>query len=506
MDEELATGDLVGTTFQRSEASSPLIVNLDLAGEDAKSFMESCVRENQILVLHEFLEGFYLKIQRSSLGATRSFLDAQALDLAVNLWHIYHSSSRIQHDTCLVLHTWLPRLTRGSGNPELWRLLFRAASDESDVPGRKDSLLLKCMAHWSVAHIEQCREWIISEAVTEQDDNDFGPLVLFLLATSGQSTVTEPFSSVQVNPRSNWASTKEFVVAATSIAVQSLVAVSSESPVARVRRDRVPPPGLTLCIMLSQVGRKQFRSVCSVVLSSLSDPSKTKDHPTLEVILLRLYLLFPHLMDLGTVMTRQALVRAAQDSIGIWSEWNCYWDDRMDGWFGVLKQQQQGGLGCSKALIELSRKQPLLILRKLPNITALLFADASPSGNHPRGNSTGPDAFLYASLSKGRSVKVTLRHWGDSFGEPLWLLFLDVIQAMPPEVLYTIVAPLEAWLSLYLDLLFLASPDTTVRWEGRVGEVCGAYRQHNPEQWQAWVARLEEAKHVQVVRFLRTLE
>jgi hypothetical protein len=478
---DLARCKLVTASFRRCETSSPPTV--DLNGDGVRPFMELCLKANQMMALREFLEGFYSQL--------RSSFETQALDLAVDLWQLFHSSVGFNRDTT-VLHTWFPLLTRNIGKPELWRLLFQVSSEAFDLPGRRDCLLWKCMELWTDSHMEKCQEWILFQASSDKSGSlyDFGKFALFLTASSGQSSVVELITATQENRQSSWARTNEFVVAATSIALQSLLGEPpTESLLALVRRPHVRPPGLSLLILLSKVGKKQFRSVCGIMLSELSDPVKKEGHATIEVILLRLYLLFPHWMDLGAAVARQALVYAAQNNLDVWSHWTCYWDDRFDGWLEALAQQ--GEFGCSKALIELSRKQPLLILRKLPKISTLLSADASPGVGPVRNAVLPPHKILFASTRKNRSVKVSLRLWGDSFGERLWLLFLDVVQAMPPEVLYMIVPPWETFLMVYLELLS-STGSLTGRLKSRIGDVCGAYRQHNLKQWQKFSMRWDE--------------
>jgi hypothetical protein len=474
---EVAPCKLVANTFHRCEASfSP--IDLNLVGDNDRSFMEACMKANKMLALEEFLEQFYSKL-RCSTAATRPSLETQAVDLSVSLWQVFHSSVGLHRDTT-VLCAWLPRLTRNVGKPELWRLLFQGSSQAC-----VDSLLWKCMSYWTDSHIVTCQEWILRQASTDKADSsyDLGKCAVFLSAASGQSSAIEPIAAVQVGCRSNWAGSKEFVMAATLITLQSLLGdPPTESSLALVRRPRVPAPGLTLLVLLCKVGKKQFRSVCSMVISELTNPMKIESQLTLEVILLRLYLLFPRWMDLGAAVAREALVHAAQNNLDFWSEWTCYWDDYIDGWLDSVAQK--GEFGCSKVLIEVSRKQPLLVLRKLSVISAMLSLDASPGVISKRNVVLPPHMILYASTRKGHSMKVSLRLWGDSFSERLWLFCLDVVQAMPAEVLYTILPPWEAFLSLYLELL--SSSNMTGQLKGRISDLCVAYRQHNPEQWRTF--------------------
>jgi hypothetical protein len=492
--DKLPTCECTDSKFKLQELRSPQILNFDLSDDASRGYIKSCVIENQMSILEDYLQEYYSKILRLTFDM-RSSSKSQALNLAVQLLEVYHSFGSSSDTT--VLHTWLPRLTRNEGSPELWKLMFEVSCS--------DSVLLKCMTSWTNLHVTKCKDWILSQSTEQNVSFDFGKFALFLASTSGQScSPMEQFSKpMTTHSGSAWAGTKDFVVAGTTIAIRSIRQLPESKTSALCRRNSLLP-GLTLCVLISKCGKKQFRSVCDVVLSELAstDNGNVAMKSALEVLLLRLYLFFPHWMDLGTAAARKALMNASEENAHLWSDWKSHFDDRIDSLLDVV---QVGEFGMAKALVEMSRKQPLLILRKLPTISALLYANAKTSANFMdnRKDQRGIVEGQHISGSivvpmRGNSVKLSFHHWGYTFLEPLWMMVLDVLLAMPHEVLYSCGTKLGLFdcLMLYLELLsvqrHLNSAREVERMKVKLGNIVIAFQKYNMERWQEWMSMFKE--------------
>lgn len=490
--------DVAGTEMDElkhcEDPSLPILL-FDLAGDAARNFIATCIQNNRFNLLDEWLEGLVLKQNMEAFGsqaADRSL----STELAIDLLKVYQSLSHAQNGASKMVLKWVPRISRSTGTPELWELIFHISSD---VPTSmvSISLLSKCLSSWTMLHVSQCKDWIIALGNGNTPCYDYQNIALFLISTSEQpSAPLELFSEAPSVPiQSDWAISKDFVVSATSIAIRSL-RQSRELPESPLCRRNGLPSGVTLLFLVARCGKKQLRSVGDLILQELSAPD-TEDSMrlNLEIVFLRLYLCFPHWMDLGSAAARNALMSASERQAHNWVDWRSSFDDKIDDMLDALGS---GELRVTKTLVHLSRKQPLLVLRKLPKISALLYADATiliDDRRERRGVITGQN------LSENRQVKfhgkdgVTLliQHWGYSYLEPLWVALLDVLTTIPHEVLFScgIKVGLLDFLEVYLELLSvqlqLLSAHKASRLKGQLGDVFATFRKCNSKGWKEWL-------------------
>ena len=230
-----------------------------------------------------------------------------------------------------------------------------------------------------------------------------------------------------------------------------------------------------------------------MILEELSETNDGRPgNEVFDVLLLRLYLNFPQWMDLGSSESRNVLMRASESFSSSWTNWLSSFDDHIDD---LLQSVLTGETKSVKQLADLSRKQPLLIIRKLPIISAILSDDARAYSPYNR------KGFLVAeNLSGKRDVtfhgkmsKINILHWGCSYTEPVWASFLDILSSMPPEVLFTcgVKAGLLELLTIYVQLLSvqlqLLSADKTLRLKTKLVEAFTAFKQINGGSWTEWL-------------------
>ena len=164
----------------------------------------------------------------------------------------------------------------------------------------------------------------------------------------------------------------------------------------------------------------------------------------------------------------------------------------------LLREFHTGDSKVLKSLTEFSRKEPLLMLRKLPRMSSILEASATMSNNGSvrdvKGVITGQILAGPRDVRfHGRLVKLSITHWGFSFLEPLWIGMLDVFSSMPCEVLFTcgLKVGLLEFLGVYLQLmsvqLQLLSANKADRLKGKLTEAFAAFRQYNASGWKNWL-------------------
>ena len=326
-------------------------------------------------------------------------------------------------------------------------------------------------------------------------DFDYEGIALFLVSCSEQpSAQIEPFSELTSND-SAWANSKEFVTNGTLIAIKSL----KQSPLRVTRalgRRNGLPPGFELAFLLSRCGKKQLRTICELILKEISTVSDADSdaRAALEVLFLRLYLNFPFWMDLGSADARTTLMHASETFASSWVDWVSSFDDRIDE---MLHAISTGELKSTKQLAEMSRKQPLLILRKLPKLSAILKEDAtidSTDRANQRGAITGQNLSGKRDVRfHGKLVKMNVQHWGYTYTEPLWVSLLDVLSSMPREVLFTcgLKSGLLDLLTVYLQLmsvqLQLLSASKSARLKTKLSGAFTTFKQCNADAWTEWL-------------------
>jgi hypothetical protein len=494
--------DTVGVKMddlKQYEMPSLPALDFDLTGDAVKAFVATCITDNRFILLDKWLEGLVSKLSKDAFGLETPS-GVRLTELAIDLLKIYQSLSHAQNDLPMILLKWLPSLSRTMGVPELWELIFRVSPDASSSTV-SNHLLSKCLTSWSVLHVSQCKDWIMALGDSDVPGYDYERIALFLISTSEQpSAHIELFS--ESGFQSDWASSKDFVISAIAIAIRSLRQARDSLEIAIFRRKNIPS-GITLIFLVARCGKKHLRSVCDLILQELSAlDTKDTQRAALEEVFLRLYLCYPQWMDLGSVAARTALMSASESQAHNWADWRSSFGDKIESMLDALSS---GELRVATSLADLSRKQPLLILRKLPKMSAMLQRDAamlSDDRRERRGVITGQSVSGNLDIKfHGKAIKLTIQHWGYSFTEPLWIALLDVLTAMPSQVLFScgLKVGLLDFLGVYLELLSvqlqLLTANKAARLKGKLGDVFATFRQSSSKGWNEWLgAKIGESE------------
>jgi len=468
----------------------------DVTGQDiisARSTIADYVRNNRFIVLDKWLERLISHAERRLLQSQSEDAKIDLTDLSIELLKGFYEHKHPQRGTSEAVLKWAPRLSSAVGKPDLWKLIFRKAPDIVQVATSR-KLLSKCMLSWSMQHVSQCKEWIMSLDHAGPIDFDYEAIALFLVSCSEQPPAQiEPFSEL-TSDDSAWANSKDFVTNGTLIAIKSLKQSPHRVTSALGRRNGLPS-GFELAFLLARCGKKQLRGVCEPILKDISVADVDSVARTaLEVLFLRLYLNFPFWMDLGSAEARTTLMHASETFANSWVDWVSSFDDKIDE---MLHAISTGELKCTKQLAEMSRKQPLLILRKLPKLSAILKEDATIDSTDPanqRGAITGQNLSGKRDVKfHGKLVKMNVQHWGYTYTEPLWVSLLDVLSSMPREVLFTcgLKSGLLDLLTVYLQLmsvqLQLLSASKSARLKAKLDGAFTTFKQCNADAWTEWL-------------------
>jgi hypothetical protein len=369
---------------------------------------------------------------RSQLVGEVENRNSHLLSMAVLTLQTYMNLEQKHEAVTRIVVAYVPKLSSLSGSPELWQLIFSSA--ENGIKHILESLLCRCMASWCADHISSCCDWLLSTSKTLQKS----PLCVeritrFLLLSSGQMSVhMERFSTkITVMCIKSWGKSEEFVASSTVIAMEGMKQATSTGFHTDLLDRNYLPDWLILVLALAKCGRSQMKYICEAFLQSISQATEDLSPPLLRAVFLRLYVSNPHGMNLGTAKIRSVLMEAAEEYSESWLDWRSPLDDQLQDMLDTV--MSGSGQRLVRPLSEISKKHPLLVLRKTYIITSFLESDAEVSARgvkESRGVVHGQNfkGSLKAVMS-GKLVTVEVKHWGYSYSEKIWIWFLDVLSA-----------------------------------------------------------------------------
>lgn len=395
------------------------------------SFLESVFVNEQVQFLEHWLEAIFgqplicRKTKRGYLMSNNTSIDGT--EIAFLLLKSYSALERKTEGLGSSIVKWVPILSASSGSPELWSILL---SDGQKPSFLWSNLVARCCQTWSHDHIVSCRDWVLSLPI--DDSFDLTKVVRLLIQSISWGNIeVEAFVGAPLSKRDRtWGFAEDSVRNVIKIATASLKACPDEDVVARIRSRNNPPEALVLLLLLSRLGKKQVQLVTQALVEQL----KTAEDSHRRILLassLRLYAYFPDHTNLGAAVLRSALKAAVEMYSHDWLLWRSPMDDYFEDLIYAIAYNGTPSR-MVQALADNSKKHPLLVLRKLEKIGALLEEDATVRAETPDTDKRGVvfgrslDGPVPAKLSGG-IIQVTIRHWGYNFTEIIWVSFLDVI-------------------------------------------------------------------------------
>jgi len=341
----------------------------------------------------------------------------------------------------------------------------------------------------------QCRRWILSDDTKEK--LDLVKVVRFLIQASTLSAIhVETFEDLPVAVEDlGWGRTEETVRSATSIALDCLLSFDYEE---RLRSRNDLPECLILLLLIAKLGRNQVQFVSGAIIQRMQNDNKRTKH-FLLLSLLRVYTYFPFSMNLGTAVLRSNLMEAVEVSSDDWLSWRSPLDDSLQDMLGTALSNVSSQRAV-QSLIDVAKKHPLLLLRKLDKMENALEKDAAVVDNKAMGDTVGIiagkslDGPLYANFN-GKKLKITVKHWGYTYREHIWSTILDIISAVPNEVLFQcgLKMGLVDLLGVYLRLVLVQSQlstnvDRLAKLKEKLSEFIGKFKSGNLNAFDSWMA------------------
>jgi len=252
------------------------------------------------------------------------------------------------------------------------------------------------------------------------------------------------------------------------------------------------PDWLTLVLL---VGKSQQALVTRLILEEFDG---TKFSLVLSSVLLRLYVMSPLKMDLSNSKLRNALLQASNDHLPSWLYWRSPLDSQFSEMLSNLTQSPHQRL--AQAITDISKQHPLILLRHLNDINKKLLEDGSGRdsdqqrlmkrgrifGRHPSGDTVAKVG--------DHTLKVTIVLWGYSFNEPVWDSIVEVLIALPLEVVFTcgvkigLTKILETYLKLFgVQIVELNLESNIIRVRDKFLKFIESFRIHNTDAFSDWL-------------------
>jgi len=391
-----------------------------------------------------------------------------------------------------ILVKWIPKLSSSHGSPKFWTILL---SDGQKPAFLWENLISRCFQTWDHEHMARCRRWILSDGRKEK--LDLVKVVRFLITASTFSAIhVESFVDLPLTVEYvTWGRTEDTVRSATGLALDCLLSFDYEK---RLRSRSDPPECLVLLLLIAKLGRNQVQFVTGAIMKRIhSDDEQTKR--LLLLSLLRIYAHFPLLMNLGTAALRSNLMKAVELSAEDWLCWRSPLDDSIEDMLDTALSNLSS-LRSAQFLVDVAKKHPLLLLRKLDKMGNAVEKDgvvietivADDKIGVVRGQ--GLNEPLIANVN-GKGLKICVKHWGYNYTEEIWSTILDVISAVPNEVLFQcgLKMGLLELLGAYLRLVLVQSQirtnsDRLAKLKERVSEFLGRFKSANLKSYDSWMA------------------
>jgi len=474
-----------------------------MASKDAIVCIQNCVINNDIRGAEAVLEMIYAP----SLNKHEDFGDLDGHDkmkVANELLALLHASAEFQQDLHRIVLRWIPLLTHGADR-SFFTLFFSRCQDTKDISPEirrtKNSLVIRCLASWSLDEIKTCQSWVLEQLRTKSEAPYCAASLLrcFLHRSSfsmigGVFTVEDstglnlPHTAIDIQ------NTELLTTLALSVAEER-----SKETLASSKNWKTED----WMILLLLIGNQSKEHLARLISTMLVDKYQLSDwaDAILPRVLLNLYATFPADMNLSDPNIREMLVNASAKLHNEWLEWSTPLDDQVSSAIQnlditVLPTQQQ-------LVIDFIKMYPLFAIKHVSGLLRILKADAMAKSRHDIER--GRQSVNYPSLvtnSDSRLTQVTVLHWGSSFSEPLWVAALDILLSFPEQVLFSCghhMGLLDI-LNLYLILFktqidvgnFRSSPRTTDissihRTRNKLATVLKAFSSSNYEAFADWV-------------------
>ena len=393
--------------------------------EEIAHFLKSTFEKNEVRKIQTWIEEKVVTTptlrKRKRKSAAERTKEIPAHVVAFLLLKSFSELERKTESLGSCILTWVPILSSSSGSSDLWKVVFT----EGQKPGFMwANLISRCIQSWSPAHVSSCRLWLLSSGSIDGFELSSSNAVFFLAHTM-------PPKNAANSDDNAWMQSDQNLIATAKLAISCLKSFEQIDVLkVRVCSRSCLPDSVSLLILIAKCGKKQLQRVSQTLVESM-DKSDDSFRGILLAVMLRLYAYCPQSMNLGVAVLRSVLIEAVGEYAMTWLNWRSPLDDQFQDMVdAVISNAAPQRLVA--ALVEGSKRHPLLLLRQLGHMQQALEKDAMVTGAslEMRGvvcghGLSGP---LPAKV-EGKPVSVTIKHWGFSYNENIWVALLEIISS-----------------------------------------------------------------------------
>lgn len=395
---------------------------------------------------------------------------------------------------------WLPSLSREADTPELWKIIFAKKDDLLSL--FLDELILLCIQSWSELHIQSCNKWIGSISLDTLKTLSARRIADFLVKASKLAPPEMEFlaDSPLLDSNPDWGTSEAHAASLANVCIQASIESTNREPNFASRNSL--PSWVVLLQLLGSRGKKQLVYLTETILGFQKENTDCESLALLDGAILRLYLLQPLWMNVGSSPVRMSLLRASEAHATVWANWKSSSDDMLDE---AINNLAAGEARAARGLSEHARKHPLLVLRKTKLFVSILEEDAAVKDGAPdiRGVLHGKSLSAPAEAwYLGKLVLVHVKHWGFSYTETLWNTVLDIFIGIPKEVIFQsglsvgFLDVLNTYLRLMSVQLNLLSAEGTAKLKDKFADVLKVFGETNAKGCHAWWATVVDGSEV----------
>jgi hypothetical protein len=460
------------------------------------------LKSNNISGAESVLEAIYSKISESTDNQGASITKASA----ISLLNMLHLSTLKNDDVERMLVRWIPLLSHGA-DEDLFHLIFSGNNEWSDqLQITKVMIVTRCLALWHDKVLKKCHAWAIEQLSKNLEAKYCArSLVKCFIQRSSYSTAGNFALSDRAGLKfSHVAIDINHAENLTRLAL--LLAERWYCNKTWNRQSWIEEDWMIMLLIIGSQSKDHLAKILSTMLVDTYQLSEWADN-VLPRILLKLYVTFPHTMNLSDSNVREMLVNSSAMLHKEWIEWS----SPLDGQFSsTVANLDMATLQTQQVLItDFIKKFPLFAIKHIHKLVKVLEQDAVSKPRHDieRGRQQVRYPELLAA-NETAHTQIVVIHWGCGFSEPLWVAVLDIMLSFPGKVLFScgqlfgFYDILNLYLVLFKTQITIANrtaPSETVttilRTKNKFSAVLKEFSNSNTEMFKEWISNTNIGHH-----------
>ena len=400
---------------------------------DVSTQIVRCLKFKNISGAENLLEAAYSKISNST--GSQNSTHIQMLVIAISLLKMLDSSTLNNVGINRILVRWIPLLSYGA-NDELLHAIFTSDHEwPAEIKQTKYMIVTHCLTVWHDDDLKACQVWVMKQLSNNLEAKYCARSLLKCFIHRSSYSTARKFS---LSNLAGFNLSHDVIDVHGAGCLTRLALLLAEKWCGDERCDQqywITEDWMIILLLTGSQSKDHLAKIVSTMLVDKYQLSEWADI-VLPRILLKLYVTFPHSMNLSDCNVREMLVDSSASLHREWTEWST----PLDGQFSsTLNNLNMSTLQTQQQLaIDFIKKYPLFAIKHVQKLVKVLEQDAVSKSR--RDIERGRQHVRYPDLvatNEPNHTKVVIVHWGCSFSEPLWVAVLDILLSFPGKVLFS---------------------------------------------------------------------